>query len=120
MNFADACSVRPPPMPFTLLWPLPTVRGFDLERQPTSQLDDTLGALRPGDLAVVGRVEGRCGVGETHHVEGIGGFSAELECNSMLEGEGAEDSQVDIAEPGPDQGVARYIAIGTAGANPRI
>ena len=32
-----------------------SLRGFDLERQPTSQLDDTLGALRPGDLAVVAR-----------------------------------------------------------------
>ena len=74
-----------------------SLREFDLERQPTSQLDDALGALRRGDLAVVARRELRCGVGETHHVEGIGGFGAELERDSMLEGNGAEDSQVDIA-----------------------
>ena len=35
--------------------PAKHLREFDLERQPTSQLDDALGALRPGDLAVVAR-----------------------------------------------------------------
>ena len=76
-----------------------------------------MGARRRGDLAVVARREGRCGIGETHHVECIGGFSAELEDDPMREGDVAEDSQVDIAEPRSDQGVATHIAIGTAGAN---
>src|SRR3984885_2248222 len=69
-----------------------SLRDFVLERQPTSQLDDALGALRRGDLAVVARRDLRCGVGETHHVEGVGGFGSELERDSMLEGNGAEDS----------------------------
>jgi hypothetical protein len=30
-----------------------SLRGFDLERQPTSQLDNALGALRRGDLAEI-------------------------------------------------------------------
>lgn len=89
-----------------------SLRGFDLECQPTSQLDNTLGALRPGDLGVVTRREGCCRVAETHQVEGIGGFSAELEDDSVLEGNVAEDSQVDIAESRSENGVARHIAIG--------
>src|SRR5580704_9350269 len=86
-----------------------SLRGFDLERQPTSQLDDTLGALRTGDLGVIARREGRCRVAETHQVEGIGGFSAELEDDSVLEVNVTEDSQVDIAESRSENGVARHI-----------
>src|SRR5271170_1868133 len=88
-----------------------SLRGFDLERQSTSQLDDTLGALRPGDLGVIARREGRCRVADTHPVQGIGGFGTELERYSMLEGKGAEDSQIHVAEPRSENGVARHIAI---------
>jgi len=88
-----------------------------LEGQSTSQLDDALGALSPGDLAVVARREGRCRVADTHPVQGIGGFGTELERYSMLEGKGAEDSQIHIAEPRSDDGVARHIAIGAPRAN---
>ena len=88
-----------------------------LEGEPTAQLDDAGGARRPCDLAVVARREGRCRVGETHHIEGIGGFGAELEHYSTLELNVAVESQVDIAEPWPNQGIARHIAIGAAGAD---
>ena len=46
------------------------------------------------------------------HVQGIGGFGTELERDSMLEGKCAEDSQIHIAEPRSENGVARHIAIG--------
>src|SRR5271170_6576850 len=82
-----------------------------LEGQSTSQLDDALGALSPGDLAVVARREGRCRVADTHPVQGIGGFGTELERYSMLEGKCAEDSQIHVAEPRSENGVARHIAI---------
>ena len=87
------------------------LREFDLKRQPPSQLDDALGARRPSDLGVVARREGRCRVAETHQIEGIGRFGAELEDDSMLEGNVAEDSQVDIAEARSENGVTRHIAI---------
>src|ERR1700733_10387936 len=94
------------------------LRKFYLECQPTSQLDNALGSLRPGDLAVVARREGRCWVADTHPVQGIGGFGTELERDSMLEGKAAEDSQIHVAEPRSENGVARHIAIGAPWADP--
>ena len=67
----------------------PNCNGF-LERQTASQLDETLAARRPCDLAVVARREGCRRVGEAHNVEGIGCFGAELEHDSMLEGNARE------------------------------
>ena len=51
------------------------------------------------------------------HVQGIGGFGTELERDSMLEGKGAEDSQIHIAEPRSENGIARHIAIGATRAD---
>ena len=59
----------------------------------------------------------RCRVADTHPVQGIGGFGTELEHDSMLEGNVAEDSQIHVAEPRSENGVARHIAIGAARAD---
>ena len=59
----------------------------------------------------------RCRVADTHPVQGIGGFGAELEHDSMLEVNAAEDSQIHVAEPRSDHGVARHIAIGATRAD---
>ena len=72
-------------------------REFNLEGQPASHLYDALRARRRGDLAKVGRRRSRawgcrystcCGVRETHEVLEVRGLAAELEGNSMLEGNG--------------------------------
>jgi len=68
------------------------LRRFDLERQPTSHLQDALGARRRGDLAIVARREACSGVWEAHQVEDIGGLAAELEDHSMLEVDVFEDT----------------------------
>ena len=82
-----------------------------LERKPPAYLDDTLGARRRRDLAIVGRCEACGGVRETHEVEDIGGLAAELEDNSMLELDVVKETKVDIFESGSIQGVAAYVAV---------
>ena len=94
-----------------------TLRLFDLEVQPAPYLNDALGARGRGDLAKVGRGVAASGVRETHHIEDIGDLAAELEFHSMLELRGVKETQVDISEPWPIQGVAAYVAVRAAGAN---
>ena len=77
------------------------VQREGLEGEPAAELDDARGACRTGDLAIVARRKVGCGVVETHNVEDIGSLTAELELDSMLEPNVAEDPQVDIAEPRP-------------------
>ena len=92
-------------------------RESGLEGQPASHLDDALRTRRRGDLAKVGRGETASGIRETHHIEYIGGFTAELELYSTLELRGVKETQVNISEPWPIKAVASYVAVRAAGAD---
>ena len=56
-------------------------------------------------------------VAETHPVHDVGHFDAELEGNSMLEVNVAEQRSIHILETRPGQGVACHVAIGAARAD---
>ena len=88
-----------------------------LEREPAAHLDDALGACSRGDLAIVARPEVCGGVAEAHQVEDIGGLAAQLEHDSTLELNVAEEPHIDIFEPGTKQAIAADIAVREARAN---
>jgi len=81
------------------------------EGQTTADLDDALRACGRGDLGVVARSKICGGVGETDQVEDVGSFAAELEHDTALELDVAEDAHVDILEPGAVQVVAAGASI---------
>ncbi len=88
-----------------------------LESKPPTHLDEALRPCRRCDLAVVARRQASSGVGEVDPVQSVGGFAAELEHDSMFEGNVAEDPQVEIFETGSKQAVAAYVAVRAARAD---
>src|ERR1700751_1860690 len=82
------------------------------EREPGADLNESrTGCRRNFAVKRRGKVRGRRV--ETHHVEGIGGFTAYLQHESLTEADVAEDAQIDIAITGRTKIVARSIPIGS-------